>query len=147
MAGPSITAIFSDYLLLSKQFWTLKENILVIVSPSVYIYIYIYCAVLKRLATPSDFHIPLPSIVPFANSETSFTHGCIYPIFPGSSGTTSFFRSFRFPGDHNFWLSHLVHSLNISVPNELFSGCVIQYRILRVICYLSVKIRDFCLYD
>jgi hypothetical protein len=26
------------------------------------------CAVLKRLATPSYFHIPLPSIVPFAHS-------------------------------------------------------------------------------
>jgi hypothetical protein len=43
---------------------------------------------LKRLVTPSDFHIPLPSIVPFAHSETSSAHGCIYPIFPGSSGTT-----------------------------------------------------------
>jgi hypothetical protein len=41
-----------------------------------YIYIYIYCAVLKRVATPSDFHIPLPSIVPFAHSETYFTYGC-----------------------------------------------------------------------
>jgi hypothetical protein len=51
----------------------------------------IYCAVLKRLATPSDFHIPLPPIVPFAHSETSFTHGCIYPILPGFSGTTLFF--------------------------------------------------------
>jgi hypothetical protein len=40
--------------------------------------LYIYCAVLKRLATPSDFHIPLPSTVPSAHSETSFTHGCIY---------------------------------------------------------------------
>ena len=29
------------------------------------IYIYIYNAVLKRLATPSNFHIPLPSILPF----------------------------------------------------------------------------------
>ena len=26
----------------------------------------VYCAVLKRLATPSNFHNPLPSIVPFA---------------------------------------------------------------------------------
>ena len=34
----------------------------------IYIYIYIYSAVLKRLATPSDFHIPLPSIVPLAHS-------------------------------------------------------------------------------
>jgi len=34
----------------------------------IYIYIYIYCAVLKRLKTSSDFHIPLPSIVPFAHS-------------------------------------------------------------------------------
>jgi hypothetical protein len=40
-------------------------------------YFFIYSAVLKRLATPSDFHIPLPSIVPFAHSETSFTH-CSY---------------------------------------------------------------------
>jgi hypothetical protein len=30
--------------------------------------IYVYCAVLKRLTTPSDFYIPLPSIVPFAHS-------------------------------------------------------------------------------
>jgi hypothetical protein len=70
--------------------------------------------------TPSDFHISLPSIVPFVNSETSFTHGCTYPIFPGSSGTTSCFRSFRFPVDHNFWQSHWVHFLNMSIPNELF---------------------------
>jgi hypothetical protein len=33
----------------------------------IYIYIYIY-AVLKRLATPSDFRIPLPSAVPFTHS-------------------------------------------------------------------------------
>jgi hypothetical protein len=31
-------------------------------------YIYIYCAVLKRLTTPSDIHITLPSIVPVAHS-------------------------------------------------------------------------------
>ena len=34
---------------------------------NIYIYIYVYCAVLKRLATPSKFHIPLPSTVPFAH--------------------------------------------------------------------------------
>jgi hypothetical protein len=84
------------------------------------------CAVLNRLATPSSFHIPLPSTVPFSHSETSFTHGCTYPIFPGSSGTISFLPSFRFPVDHNFWQSHWVHSLNMSKPNELFSGYVIQ---------------------
>jgi len=53
---------------------------------TVYIYIYIYrerereSTVLKRLATPSDFHIPLPSIIPFAHSQISLTHRCIYPI-------------------------------------------------------------------
>jgi hypothetical protein len=71
----------------------------------------LYCAALKRLATPSDFHTPLHSTVPFAHSETYFTHGCIYPIFPGSSGTTSFFPSFRFPVDHNVWQSHWVQQL------------------------------------
>ena len=40
--------------------------------------------VLKRLATPSDFHIPLPSTVPFTYSQVSFTQCCIYPIFPFS---------------------------------------------------------------
>jgi hypothetical protein len=79
--------------------------------------IYIYSAILKRLATPSDFHIPLLWIVPFTHSETSFTHGCIYPTFPCSSGTTWFFPSFRFPGDRNFWPSHWVHYLNASTPN------------------------------
>ena len=49
------------------------------------------CAVLKRLATPSDFHIPLPSVVPFTHSQIPFTPGCIYPIFTGPSGTASFF--------------------------------------------------------
>jgi hypothetical protein len=63
----------------------------VVCSKQMYIYIYIYmcvcvcvggcvcmyCAVLKRLATPSDFHTPLPSIVPFAHSETYFSHGYI----------------------------------------------------------------------
>jgi hypothetical protein len=33
-----------------------------------YIYIYIYCTILKCLATPSDFHTPLPSIVPLTCS-------------------------------------------------------------------------------
>jgi hypothetical protein len=33
------------------------------------IYIYIYCALLKRLTTPSDFHIPLPSIVPLEKTK------------------------------------------------------------------------------
>jgi hypothetical protein len=79
---------------------------------------YEYCAVLKRLAMPSDFHIPSPSIVPFAHSETSFTHGCTYPIFPGSSGMTSFFPSFSFPVAHNFWQSHWVHSHNMSIPSN-----------------------------
>ena len=69
----------------------------------IYIYIYIYSAVLKLLATPSVFHIPLPSTVPFAHSQISFAHLCVYPIFPLSSGTASFFPSFRFPVIHNFW--------------------------------------------
>ena len=34
----------------------------------IFFHITIYCAVLKRLTTPSDFHIPFPSIVPFAHS-------------------------------------------------------------------------------
>jgi hypothetical protein len=45
------------------------------------VYIYIYIApVLKRLTTPSVYHIPLPSIVPFAHPQIPFTHRCIYPI-------------------------------------------------------------------
>jgi hypothetical protein len=107
----------------------------------IHIYIYISCAVLKRPATPSDFHIQFPSIVPFAHSETSFTHGCTYPIFPGSTETTSFFPSFRFIVDHNFWQSHWVHSLNISIPNELFSGYAIQYPILCVNFSSNILIR------
>jgi hypothetical protein len=90
-------------------------------------HILVYCAVLKHLATPSDFHISWPSIVPLANSETSSTHCCMYPIFPGSSVTTSVFPYFRFPVDHNFWQSHWAHS-HMPVPNYLFSGYVIQYR-------------------
>ena len=54
------------------------------------------------MATPSVFLIPLPSIVPFAHSSISFTHGCIYPIFPSSSMTASFFSSFRCPVNHDF---------------------------------------------
>jgi hypothetical protein len=57
-----------------------------------YIYIYIYVCVcvcvcacaracvragLKHLTTPSNFHIPLPLVVPFAHSQISYTHGCI----------------------------------------------------------------------
>ena len=34
---------------------------------------YIYFAVLKRLATHSDYQIPLPSTVPFAHSYIPFT--------------------------------------------------------------------------
>jgi hypothetical protein len=104
---------------------------------------HVHCAVLKRLSTLSDFHIPLPSIVPFAHSETPFTHGCRYLIFPGSSGTTSFFPSFMFPVDHTFWQSHWVQSLNMSIQNELFSGNAIQYRILRVHFSSNILIRFY----
>ena len=51
---------------------------------------FIYCVALKRLATPSDFHIPLPSTVPFAYSQIHFTHRSIYPIFPGCLVLKSF---------------------------------------------------------
>jgi hypothetical protein len=36
----------------------------------VLLYIYIYCAVLKRLTTPSDFRIPLPSFYLFSYKNT-----------------------------------------------------------------------------
>ena len=65
----------------------------------------------------SDFHIPLPSIVPFAHSH--FIHGCIYSIFPGSLGTASFFPSFRFPVTHNFWESHWVHSVDMIIKFKI----------------------------
>ena len=45
-----------------------------------------YCAVLNGTSAPSDVHVPLSSIDPFAHSYISFTHGCIYTIFPGYSG-------------------------------------------------------------
>ena len=77
-------AFFVDFIIITKF----------AVNWLVYIYIYIYSTVLKRLATPSDFHIPLPSIVPFAHSYISFS---IYPNFLGSSGAAWFFPSFRFP--------------------------------------------------
>ena len=107
----------------------------------IYIYIYIYCALLKHLTTASNFHIPFPSIVPFAYPEISFTHGCIYPIFPGSLEMTSFFPSFRFSVDDNFWQSHWVLSLNMSIPNELFLSYVIQYHILGVHFFSNILIR------
>ena len=91
---------------------------------------------LQRLPTPSDFHTPLPSIVPFAHPKISSTHSCIYPIFTVSSGTTSFFPFFMFPVDLNFCQSRSVHSLNMSASNELFSSYVIQYRILSVHFFL-----------
>ena len=53
---------------------------------------------------PLNFHIPLPLIVPFTHSYISFTHGCIYSIFPGSLGATLFFPSFRFPINLDFLL-------------------------------------------
>jgi hypothetical protein len=66
----------------------------------IYIYVYIYIAVLILLVSPSDL----------------FHSWLFYPIFPGCSGTTSFFPSFSFRVDHNFWQSHWVHSLNMSIP-------------------------------
>ena len=104
-------------------------------------FLFFYCAVLKRLPTPSDFHIPLPSIVPFACPELSSTHSCIYPIFTRSSGTTSFLPPFRFPVDHNFWQSRSVRPFNMSVPNKLFSSYVIQYRVLGVHFISNILIR------
>ena len=53
----------------------------------------------------------------------------VYPIFEGSSGTASFFPSFGFPVNHDFWESRWVHSFDMTIPNELFSGYFIQYRI------------------
>jgi hypothetical protein len=109
--------VCGQYCLIIKIFCCLYRYIYIYIY---YIYIYIYCTVLKRLASPSDFHIPLPSTVPFVHSETSFTHCCVYLIFPGSSGTTSFFPSFRFPVGHNFCQLHWVLSRNMSIPNEFF---------------------------
>ena len=62
--------------------------------------------ILRGFTTSDDafpFHTPLRSVVPFAYPQISSTHSCMYPILPGSAGTTSFFPSFRFPVDHNFW--------------------------------------------
>ena len=94
---------------------------------------------------PSDFHIPLPSVVPFAHSQISFIHGCIYSIFQGSPGTASFFPSFRFPVNHNFWQSRWVHSLDMTIPYKFFPGYDIQYHILRVHFSSNILIRFFCL--
>ena len=85
-------------------------------------------AVLKRLATPSDFHISLPSVVPFAHSSSSFTHSCIYPIFPSSSGTASFFPSFRFPVNHNF--GNRVGSILSTCPHQMSCFRVISSNIV-----------------
>jgi hypothetical protein len=95
--------------------------------PSIYIcvciyiytcYICIYCPVLKCLTRLSDFHTPLPSIVPFVHSETSFTHGCIYPNFPGSSGTTSIFgnrigSTLIFEGECNLYMFMYVYYITL----------------------------------
>jgi hypothetical protein len=53
-------------------------------------------------------------------------------------GRPFFSPSFRFPVDHCFWQSHWVHSLHMSIPNELFSDYVIQYRILRICPYYNL---------
>ena len=98
---------------------------------------YINCAFVKRLTTPSDFHIPLPSIVLFTHSQISFIHGCIYSIFPGSPRTSSFFPSFRFPVNNNFWQSRQVHSLGTKLISPLkqqlqYLFSVRLYRIHRI---------------
>ena len=126
-------------------------------------YIYIYSAVLKRLTTPSDVHAPLPSIVPFACPEISFTHSSIYnpsshvlrgrPRFCRHSGfqltlTLLTWTIWRAPTNaskwrmgfnsvfkgvnHDFWQSCWVLSLNMPLPNKLFSSYIIHYRILGV---------------
>ena len=48
--------------------------------PNIYLYSIIFRCI-KRLPTPSDFHIPLPSTVPFDHSQASCTHRCLYLIF------------------------------------------------------------------
>ena len=53
--------------------------------------IYIYCVVLKRLATPSDFQIPLPSVVHSPTRRSlSFMAGYI-PSFQVLRGRLCFF--------------------------------------------------------
>jgi hypothetical protein len=47
----------------------IHTQIYIYIYIQIHIYIYIIYAVVKRLATPSDFHIPLPS-VGSANSPT-----------------------------------------------------------------------------
>ena len=77
----------------TSEHFCIFSTVVHFVTSSLYIYIYThtYCAVLQRLGTPSDFHIPLPSILPFAHFSLSSTHGCIYPIFSASLGTAFFF--------------------------------------------------------
>ena len=96
---------------------------------ALFTYLFTYmCAVLKRLTTPSDFHIPMPSVVPFAHSYTSSTHGCIYPIFPSSSGTASFFfSSFGFEVNHNF--GNRVRSILSTSPYQMSCFRVISSNI------------------
>jgi hypothetical protein len=64
---------------------------------------YIYCG----FKTSSDaFRLPYSiafdcSIHPFLDFFHSWLY--IYPIFPGSLGAASFFPSFRFPVNRDFW--------------------------------------------
>ena len=51
----------------------------------------VYSAVLKRLATPSDFHIPLPSIVPFARFRSLSVMAVYIPSFQVLRGRPRFF--------------------------------------------------------
>ena len=93
---------------------------------------------LKRLATALQLPYSIAfgcSIRPFLDLFHSWLY--IYPIFPRSSGTASFFPSFRFAVYHNFWKSRRVHSLDMPITNELFWGYLIQYCTWRVHNLLS----------
>jgi hypothetical protein len=56
--------------LLTRMYIYLSIYLYVYVSICLYLClsVYLYSAVLKRLTTPSDFHTPWPSVVPFAHS-------------------------------------------------------------------------------
>jgi hypothetical protein len=107
----------------------------------------IYSTVLKRLATPSDFLVPLPTIVPFAHSETPFTHCCTtyIPSFQVLRGRPRFILSSGYPVGHIF--GNCTSSILSTCPYQMscISGYVIQFRILRVHLPSNILIHFFYL--
>jgi len=82
------------------------------------------CTMFSIFLRPFDnysiFFLQLPLVIPVFFHQSLFAHQSSYPFHPGNFRSTSFSSSWWTLLRHFFWQSSLFHSLNMSVPLNLF---------------------------